>query len=75
METFPTVLALCAGNPPVTGEFPSQPRVNNRKADYLRRRRAHYGVIVMMKEEVKPLTAFITGKILSKFKVKPLGFC
>ena len=24
METFPALLALCAGNSPVTGEFPSQ---------------------------------------------------
>ena len=24
METFPTLLAFCAGNSPVTGEFPAQ---------------------------------------------------
>ena len=24
METFPTLLAICAGNSPVTGEFPAQ---------------------------------------------------
>ena len=24
METFSALLAICAGNPPVTGEFPSQ---------------------------------------------------
>ena len=24
METFPVLLALCAGNSPVTGEFPAQ---------------------------------------------------
>ena len=24
METFSTLLALCAGNSPVTGEFPAQ---------------------------------------------------
>ena len=24
METFPALLALCAGNSPVTGEFPAQ---------------------------------------------------
>ena len=24
METFPVLLALCVGNSPVTGEFPSQ---------------------------------------------------
>ena len=24
METFSALVALCAGNPPVTGEFPAQ---------------------------------------------------
>ena len=24
METFPAILAICAGNSPVTGEFPTQ---------------------------------------------------
>ena len=24
METFPALLAICAGNSPVTGEFPAQ---------------------------------------------------
>ena len=64
METFSALLALCAGNSPVTGEFPSQRPVtrsfdvffdlclnnswvNNRDADDLRRRRAHYDVTVM----------------------------
>ena len=56
------LLALCAGNSSVTGEFPSQGPVtrcfgvffdlqngwvNNRDAGDLRRRRAHYDVIVM----------------------------
>ena len=27
MEKFSALLALCAGNPPVTGEFPSQRQV------------------------------------------------
>ena len=62
METFPTLLALCAGNSPVTGEFPSQRPVtmfslicawindwvNNREAGDLRRHRDHYDVIVMI---------------------------
>ena len=30
METFPTLLTLCAGNSPVTGEFPSQRPVTRR---------------------------------------------
>ena len=67
METFSALLALCAGNSPVTGHrwIPltkasdaellcflwSAPWingwVNNRKSDDLRRRRAHYDVIVI----------------------------
>ena len=63
METFPALLALCAGNSPVAGEFPSQrsvtrscflwsaPWINgwvkNREAGHLRRHRTHYDVIVM----------------------------
>ena len=58
METFSALLALCAGNSPVTGEFPSQRPVtkslfsltctwikyweNNRKAGDFRRHRTHY---------------------------------
>ena len=62
MEIFSALLALCTGNSPVTGEFPSQRPVtrsfdvffdlrkrlsNTRSASYLRRHRAHYGVAVM----------------------------
>ena len=64
METFSALLAICAGNSPVTGEFSAQRPVtwsfdvffdlrlnkgwvNNREAGDLRRRRAHYDVIVM----------------------------
>ena len=55
------LLALCAGNSPVIGEFPSQRpvmrsfdvffdlRENNGDAGDLRRHRAHYDVIVMGK--------------------------
>ena len=60
METFSALLALCTGNSPVTGEFPSQRPVtrgfdvffdlrhNKRfsKAGDLRRHRAHYDVKV-----------------------------
>ena len=64
METFSALLALCAGNSPVNGEFPAQWRgtlmfylictwingwVNNSKAGDLRCHRAHYGVTVMPK--------------------------
>ena len=63
MLTFSALLAICAGNSLVTGEFPAQRSatrsfdfficawingcVNNREADDLGRHRAHYDVIVM----------------------------
>ena len=55
METFSALLALCAGNSPVTGEFPTQRAsdaeikcwVNNREAGDLRRLRANQYVTVM----------------------------
>ena len=54
METFSALLAICAENSTVTGEFPTQRpvtrsfdaffalRLNKREADDLRRHRAHY---------------------------------
>ena len=63
METFSALLAICAGNSMVTGEFPAQrpvPRsfgvffdwingwVNNREAGDLRRHRTHHDVTIMM---------------------------
>ena len=63
METFSVLLALCVGNSPVTGEFPSQRPVrrsfdffisawindwvNSREAGDLRRHRAHHDVTAM----------------------------
>ena len=61
METFSALLAICAGNSPVSGEFPAQRPVtrsfdvffdvrvwvNTREAGHLRRYRIHYDVIVM----------------------------
>ena len=60
MGTFSALLDLCAGNSPVTGEFPAQSQwrgllictwihgwVNNREAGDLRRRGAHYDITVM----------------------------
>ena len=62
MKTFSALLALCAENSPVTGEFPAQKPVtrsfgvfcawingyvNNREVDDFRRHRAHYDVIAM----------------------------
>ena len=62
MKTFSALLAICAGNSPVTGEFPAQRPVArsfdvffdlhlnkrfNREPGDLRHHRAHYDVIVM----------------------------
>ena len=63
METFSALLAICAGNSPVPGEFPTQRPVtrsfdvffdlrqngwvNTGEAGDLRRQHAHYEVIVM----------------------------
>ena len=62
METFSALLAFCAGNSPVTGEFSTQQPVTrsfdvffdlrlnkrlNREAGDLRCHRAHYDVIIM----------------------------
>ena len=63
METFSSLLAICAGNSPVPGEFHTQRPVtrgfvvslicringwvNNSEAGDLRRHRAHYDVTVM----------------------------
>ena len=60
MEMFSALLAICAGNSPVSGEFPTQRPVtrslrcvwingwaNNPEAGDLRRYRAHYDVTVM----------------------------
>ena len=64
METFSALLVLCAGNSPVTGEFPSQRpvmrsfdvffdlRLNNRAAGELRRHRVHYDATVMLTAEL-----------------------
>ena len=73
METFSALLAICAGNSPVPGEFPAQRpvtrsfdvffdlringRVNNGEAGDLRRHRAHYDVIAMR-------NALCTGRLL-----------
>ena len=63
MKTFSALLAICAGNSPVTGEHKGQWRgalmfsvicawingwVNNREAGDLRRHRTHYDDIVMV---------------------------
>ena len=68
MEIFSTLLALCAGNSPVTSEFPTQRpvtwnfdvsfdlrlnnRVNSREAGDLRLYWAHYDVTVMIDQNL-----------------------
>ena len=65
METFSELLAIRAGNSPVTGEFPTQRPVtrsfdvffdlrvnNNREAGDLRRHQAHNDVIVMCSSKI-----------------------
>ena len=62
METFSALMALCEGNPPITGELPSQRPLtwrfiyawtngwtNKRDAGDLRRHHAHYDITVMAK--------------------------
>ena len=72
MEAFSALLAICAENSPVTGEFPTQ-RPVTRCFDVffhvywcLRRHRAHYDVIVMIQtktnsqfpEHIRQLSAY-----------------
>ena len=72
METFSALLAICAGNSPVTGEFPSQRPVtrsfdvffengwvNNREAGDMGRHHAHYDVIVIKKPAMWRLDALL----------------
>ena len=63
LSSFSALLAICAGNSPIIGEFPAQWRgammfslicawingwVNNREAGDLRRHRPHYDVTLMV---------------------------
>ena len=63
MDTFSALLAICAGNSPVTGEFPMQRPVtrnfdvflisvwvNNGEAGDLRCHCTHYDIIVMFRQ-------------------------
>ena len=79
METFSALLAICAGNSSVPGEFPAQKPVtrsfdvffdlclrwvNNGEAGDLRRHRAHYDVIAM-----------ISGNVIYAYKSQQLHWC
>ena len=76
METFSTLLAISAGNSPVTGEFPAQGLVmqsfdvffdlrciNNGEAGDLRHHHSHYDVTVMWYVCVDPSGAEIDKSI------------
>ena len=58
METFAALLAICARNSPVPGEFPAQKAVT-------RSFRAHYDVIVMIHELSWQLVREGSGKGLA----------
>ena len=76
MEIFSALLAICAGNSPVTGEFPSQrpvtrsfdvffdlrpnKRVSNGEAGDLRRHCAHYDVTVMSEQIIAHIYALLS---------------
>ena len=83
METFSVVLALCAGNSPVTGEFPHKGQwhgalmfpligawTNIREAGDLRRHRAHYDVTVMFQPHSN-IGAWHGGHYLAKHLSSP----
>ena len=55
METFSALLAICAGNSPVPGEFTVNGWVNNGEAGDMRHHRAHNDVTVMVCECSKTL--------------------
>ena len=78
MEAFSALLAICAGNSPVSGEFPTQRPVtrsldvffdlhqNNGEAGDLRRYRVHYDVKVMLLNECnKPLENAMFNRYLA----------
>ena len=77
METFSALLAICAGNSPVPGEFPAQRpvarsfevffdlRLNKRlskQSGDLRRYRAHYDVTVMNTEIDRVIPNLLIGQ-------------
>ena len=79
MEIFSALLAICAGNSPVTAEFPPQwpvtqsflwsaswinGWVNNREAGDLRRHHAHYDFIVMIMSYRLLLQCLVSTKII-----------
>ena len=86
METFSALLALCAGNSSVTGDFPSQKpvtqsfdvffdlclnrRFSKRDAGDLRHRRAQYDVTVMCRYVVNKRDN--RGVIRHSFNIMPI---
>ena len=88
METFSALLAICAGNSPVSGEFPAQRPVtrsfdvffdvrvwvNTREAGDLRRYRIHYDVIVMVYPHVIASVIIIVWPDLDERSSRTSGF-
>ena len=89
METFSALLAICAGNSPVTGEFPTQKPVtrsfdvffawingwvNNREAGDLRRHRAQYDVIVLLPQGNNSVRPVLTTRNSEHYKLKHAVF-
>ena len=87
IETFTASLALCAGNSPVTDEFPTQRPVTRRfdvflhlrlnkqliEAGALRRHRAHYDVIVMCQRNAQRLCVMLLFASASVYSVDLWG--
>ena len=72
METFSVLLAICAGNSPVTGEFPAQRPVTRIFDDFFdmclnkrlsKRHRRYYDVTVMIQSEPKDIMTFWKGRL------------
>ena len=79
METFSALLAICAGNSPVTVNSPHKGQwhgvlmflVNNREAGDSRRHRAHYDVIVIRTTEF----GGHSGQVVSRDREDKNDFC
>ena len=77
METFSMLLAVCAGNSPVTDELPAQSPVtgifdilngwvNKHEAGDLRRHRTHYDFTVMLVNSELKLELELENSLLDK---------
>ena len=80
METISALLAFCGGNSPLKGQWRralmfyliyawNESRATNGYASDLRRYRAHYDVIVMMRPAMEMALSTLLAICLTKFKV------